>query len=315
MIPNYDKVYNLICETVKRFISPTAQVLSMDSKPINIGLQAVDLFRHKVLVKEHNVEEQVSLITKKATLTERRILSRLYSQSANVPFIVTHDLDSDLRTLICIQDVDYKTDYSNLNFEILLKREQQALAYIHTTNLGLKKEIPWLPFADRNHIQNMINERWRPAWEVAKNNEQFVEVFGSYIPIVEEVSKSIIEEIEIVLNDESSHTLIHNDLNPGNVLIHNNNDVFFIDWEEARYGSFYLDIPIRFSDFKQAENYREVLGSLGKEIPYAQFKKQFTIASRYLGIRYMPWNLGVWNTDSRAKEGLHKYLNMATLFN
>jgi thiamine kinase-like enzyme len=183
--------------------------------------------------------------------------------------------------------VDYKTDYSNLNLEILLKREQQALAYIHTTNLGLKKEIPWLPFADRNHIKSMINDRWRAAWEIAKNNEQFVEVFGSYIPIVEEVSKSIIDEIEIVLNDESSHTLIHNDLNPGNVLIHNNNDVFFIDWEEARYGSFYLDIPIRFSDLKQAESYREVLGSLGKEIPYAQFKKQFTIASRYLGIRYM----------------------------
>lgn len=112
----------------------------------------------------------------------------------------------------------------------------------------------------------MIYGRWKPAWEEAKNNEQFIETFGEYIPEVEAISNSITSDIEVVLNDESSPTLIHNDLNSGNVFVHNNDDVFFIDWEEARYGSFFLDIPLRF-EFNKAREYREVLASLGLEPP------------------------------------------------
>ncbi|MGE7094481.1 phosphotransferase [Lysinibacillus sp. NPDC048646] len=48
--------------------------------------------------------------------------------------------------------------------------------------------------------------------------------------------------MEVILNDESSHTFIHNDPNPGNVLVHNNDDIFFIDWHEARYELLFLDI-------------------------------------------------------------------------
>lgn len=129
---------------------------------------------------------------------------------------------------------------------------------------------------------------------------------------VEDVFGSIINDIDVVLNDESSHTLIHNDLNPGNVLVHNNDDVFFINWEEARYGSFFLDIPLRFQ-LDQAIEYREVLASLGIEIPSERFEKLYVLASRYLGIRFMTWSLGSWTSNPNAKEVLQKYLKMATL--
>jgi aminoglycoside phosphotransferase (APT) family kinase protein len=194
---------------------------------------------------------------------------------------------------------------------MLQKKEISALANIHRTNHGLKEELSWLPLADRDHIETMINGRWKPAWEEAKNNERFIEAFGQYISEVEAVCSSIANDIEVVLNDESSHTLIHNDLNPGNVLVHNNDDVYFIDWEEARYGSLFLDIPLRF-ELIQARDYREVLASLGLEIPIKRFEKQYEIASRYLGIRFMTWNLGVWTSNPIAKDGLHKYLNMVT---
>lgn len=74
----------------------------------------------------------------------------------------------------------------------------------------------------------MIYGRWKPAWEKAKKNEQFLETFGKYIPEVEVIANSIVNEIEVVLNDENSYTLIHNDLNPGNVLVHNNDHHVFL---------------------------------------------------------------------------------------
>lgn len=311
MKPETNEILEMIQESMLQFISKTAIVLEVESSPLNLGYQAVNLSRHKVLIDNEGTKEYVSFITKMANKTERQILHRLFLQSANVPFSRTHDLNSENRSLICIQDVDYKTNYQSLELEMLQKKELHALAYIHKTNHGLRGELSWLPLANRDHIEKMVYERWKPAWEEAKNNEQFIETFGKYIPEVEAISNSIANDIEVVLNDESSHTLIHNDLNPGNVLVHNNNDVFFIDWEEARYGSFYLDIPLRF-ELNKAKEYREVLASLGLETPIERFEKQYVIASRYLGIRFMTWNLGAWTTNVNAKDGLQKYLNMAT---
>ncbi|MGN7764849.1 phosphotransferase [Paenibacillus sp. 22594] len=304
-------ILELIQESTKQFISNTAMVLEMESTPLNTGYQAVGLSRHKVLIDDEGTKEYISLITKMANTTERRILHRLFLQSANVPYSRTHDLDSDDRALLCIQDVDYKTNYQSLNFEMLQEKEMHALAYIHKMNHGSREELSWLPFANYDHIEQMIYGRWKPVWEEAKHNEQFMETFGQYIPEVEAVSGSIVNDIEVVLNDERSHTLIHNDLNPGNVLVHNNDDVFFIDWEEARYGSFFLDIPLRF-ELKQARAYQDVLASLGLETPVDRFEQLYAIASRYLGLRFMTWNLGAWTNNSSAKEGLQKYLNMAT---
>lgn len=306
-----NEILELIQESAKQFISNTAMVLEMESTPLNMGYQAVGLSRHKVLIDDQGAKEYISLITKMANPTERRILHRLFLQSANVPYSITHDLDSDDRALLCIQDVDYKTNYQSLNFEMLQEKEMHALAYIHKMNHGSRGELSWLPFANYDHIKQMIYGRWKPVWEEAKHNEQFMETFGQYIPEVEAVSGSIVNDIEVVLNDERSHTLIHNDLNPGNVLVHNNDDVFFIDWEEARYGSFFLDIPLRF-EWKQARAYQDVLASLGLETPADRFEQLYAVASRYLGLRFMTWNLGAWTNNSSAKEGLQKYLNMAT---
>lgn len=306
-----DKILELIQESMLQFISKTAIILELESTPLNMGYQAVNLSRHSVLIDDQGTKENISFVTKMANKTERQILHRLFLQSANVPFSRTHDLDSDERALICIQDVDYKTNYENLELERLQKKEIHALANIHKMNYGLRSELSWLPLANHDHIEKMIFGRWKPAWEEAKNNEQFIETFGEYIPEVEDVLGSIINDIDVVLNDESSHTLIHNDLNPGNVLVHNNDDVFFIDWEEARYGSFFLDIPLRFQ-WNQAIEYREVLASIGIEIPIERFEKLYVLASRYLGIRFMTWNLGSWTSNPNAKEGLKKYLKMAT---
>ncbi|OMF85896.1 hypothetical protein BK147_31210 [Paenibacillus sp. FSL R7-0337] len=307
LINNY--LLRLVQETVKKYIDPNAEVVSIESTPISMGLQAVELMRHSVQLKILDETSKWSLVSKYATMIERQVLTRLYSQGASVPFSFSYGSELDERFLICIQDVDYQTNYSNINVSLLQKSETKALAYIHASNFGQRNELSWLPEVDSLYIEKTIFEWWRPQWQAAKKNEQFIDIFGHYIPLVEAVADTIIEDIKHVINDESSQTLIHNDLNPGNVLVHNNSDVLFIDWEATRYGSLFLDIPLRCGT-EQIKDYRGLLADKSIEFSYDHFSQMYGIASRYLGLRYMSWNLGAWSNNSYAKDNLKKYLDM-----
>ncbi|UVI29447.1 phosphotransferase family protein [Paenibacillus spongiae] len=306
-----DHEVQLVEETIKRHVSSEAAVISIESRPIGMGLQAVDLVRHNVRLQVNQEEIGISLITKKATYIERSTISLLFSQSANVPYSLSSHPDSLDRSLMCIQDVDYETDYSKLDIDALQQKEMQALACIHRTNIGKEAALPWLPRVDQAHISEMLNTRWKPSWEAAKDNQAFIEEFGAYtVSAIEETAHHIVKDIEAVIQDERTYTLIHNDLNPGNVLVHRNEEVYFIDWEEARYGSLFFDIPLRCSSLKLANDYRDLLCSLGIEIPQTRYEQLFAIASRYLGIRYMSWNLSAWQHNQQAKNDLKKYIGM-----
>ncbi|MDN4599670.1 aminoglycoside phosphotransferase family protein [Paenibacillus sp. F6_3S_P_1C] len=303
----------LIEQTIHQYVSSDTHILNIESNPIQAGSQAVELLRHHVEFLVNGLKKDIYLITKKATFIERSALSRLFLQGANVPFSLSNEPHSEDRSLICIQDVDYQTDYSHLDMDLLQNKELRALAYIHGTNMGSKKELPWISAVDRNHIIDMMENRWRPSWTTAIESPAFIEGFG--LPIlseIEAVASSIVDDLEVLIRDEHMHTMIHNDLNPGNILVHNNENVYFIDWEEARYGSVFFDIPLRCSHLRQVEIYREALSSYGYDIPQEQFEKYFSLASRYLGIRYMSWNLGVWEQHPHAKDDLIKYMKMVT---
>jgi len=306
-------IQELIQQAVNKYVPSDAQILSIESNPIGMGFQAVELLRHHIEFLSNGEKKDISLITKKATFVERSALSRLFSQGANVPFSLSNEPHTEDRSLICIQDVDYQTDYNHLDMDLLQNKELRALAYIHGTNMGLKKEMPWIPTVDQNHIIDMMENRWRPSWNATIENPVFIEEFG--LPIISEieaVASRIIDDLEVLIRDEHMHTMIHNDLNPGNVLVHNNEDVYFIDWEEARYGSLFFDVPLRCSHMRQVDIYRGALSSHGYDIPQDQFEKYFSLASRYLGIRYMSWNLRVWEQKSYAKDDLKKYMKMVT---
>lgn len=302
-----------IQSTIERYISPTAKILSINDLDLAYGLSALALKRHEILIKDNNDERIINLISKQATLIERRVLSRLFEQSANVPFSFTSDLISSNRAYLCMQDVDYETDYSNLNYNLLQSNELLALSHIHAVNYRKSDELSWLPFADLNHIEYALNEKWRPSWDEAKLDANFISEFGHYISEIEQSAEYIVKDIKEVLLDQSSHTLIHNDLHPGNTLIYNNREVFFIDWEEARYGSLYLDISLRFTEASQAESYRQLINSQGLNLSKDKFTRRYTVASRYMGLRYMSWFLQVWKEEERWLHELSKYLKMAIL--
>lgn len=317
---NQNRLLALVKDAVYCFISTEAEVLSLESTPIHTGSQAVELTRNKVRLHTNtgisgNPSEgtTVSLITKQATFIERSALSRLYSQAMNVPFSLSSQPLNESRSLLCIQDVDCQTDYSKLDIERLQEKELQALACIHYVNMGCINDLPWLPKVDEAYIAGMINDYWSVSWEYAKGNPAFAGTFGvDVISAIEAAAGSIVHEMAPVIQDASTYTMIHNDLNPGNVLVHNNEDVYFIDWEEARYGSLFMDIPMRCGSLQQAQAYRACLGNIGLDIPEPHFAKLFTVASRYQGLRFMCWNLGVWEHNEQAKTDLIKYMKMVT---
>ncbi|WP_342556176.1 phosphotransferase [Paenibacillus sp. FSL R7-0652] len=310
---NDQKLQIWIQRTVKKWIDPAAEVVRIEAAPIHTGTQAIELMRHRVLINKCGETSAVSLVTKYASKIEQQVLIWLYAQKANVPFCLSPGFDGsevDGRSLICIQDVDYETDYNSINISLLQENEMKALAHIHISNHDQKSQLSWLPDADIFHIEKMICERWRPQWEEAKKNAEFIEVFGGYIPAVEAAAGTILQDIPSVIHDERSQTLIHNDLNPGNVLVHNNTEVIFIDWEEAKYGSLFLDIPLRCRTPEQLKKYRELLAAKGIIFSDEYFNKMYTIASRYLGLRYMSWNLGAWTIHDHARDDLQRYMDM-----
>lgn len=316
------KLTGLLKDTIYCFVSPDAEVLSVESSLMTAGSQAVGLSRHRLNIGMSSEADKasagasgsdISLISKQATYIERSALSRLYAQAANVPFSLSNQPQYEGRSLLCVQDVDFRTDYSRLDIAMLEDKEMQALAYIHAANLGCREDVPWLPLVDEAHVAAAIEEGWRPSWEAALANPAFARTFGvDVIAEIEEAAQGIVSAMTPVIEDAATYTLIHNDLNPGNVLVHNNEDVFFIDWEEARYGSLFMDIPMRCSSLQQAVAYRAYLGIYGTEVPEAKFAGLFPVASRYLGLRFMCWNLGEWEHNGQAKSDLIKYMKMVT---
>lgn len=94
-----------------------------------------------------------------------------------------------------------------------------------------------------SYVQDMLFVRaWRPAWETAVADPRFTATFRDAIPRVEAAAATTVEDMHALLNEPISQTLIHADLNPSNVLVHDDRP-YFIDWQTAMHGPFYIDLP------------------------------------------------------------------------
>jgi hypothetical protein len=99
--------------------NPAAEILSIETTPIHSGTQAVRLMRHHVQFKIPDQISSISLVSKQAARIEQQVLTWLYSQKANLPsslssWPASDHLEAKERSLLCIEDVDCQTDYTNL---------------------------------------------------------------------------------------------------------------------------------------------------------------------------------------------------------
>jgi aminoglycoside phosphotransferase (APT) family kinase protein len=280
------------------------------------GMSGATVARHHVTFDSPGSGSgAVSLVTKQATLLERRVLALLQAQGQpGVPFCHTADLENDTPALVCMQDVGTRHRPTSLEpiAPELVRAEANVLAHVHHANAGPSQPPDWLPRVDRQYVHAHLSEFWEPAWTRAMADIAFRREFGTSIAAVESAARRVADEIEQLADDRRQLSLLHGDLNPSNVLIAGGSP-WLIDWQAACYGPFYLDLPQHFHSLALAEEYRRARAELGHNFPEVRFATGFRSAAHYIGLRSIWWTLALWQEDPMEARWVWHYLNLITL--
>ena len=305
----------LFRETIARHVSPEPRVVEIRSWPIAPSSSGGDVLRHEVTWRAaNNRKKKTRLVTKLAGLVERktwRLLNRQHQP--NVPFSHAMDYSDPQLALLCIQDVGDARRPTSLEpitgAELAL--EAKGLASIHLASLGKGEELKWLPRIDRASVARSIDRMWRPAWTKVRADAEFNLTFAGDILAIEDAAEAIVDDVGALVDEADSLTLIHNDVNPSNVLVHRGKP-FFIDWQSAAFGPWYLDLPHHHSNLNQAEHYRREIAGHGSTVSAISFAERYRVAARYIGLRYMWWTLDNWQTDHSQTAWVQHYLGLVT---
>jgi thiamine kinase-like enzyme len=309
-----DEAERLLQATVAAHCSPAARIARVDARPIASGMSGAAVWRCEVILERASDGiDSVRLVTKSAGLRERRVLAWLAAQhQPNVPFCTTLDLTTDGPALVCLQDVGDTRRPTSLEpiTEQALQREAEGLAAIHHANMGRAEDLAWLPRVDRRYVADrVVNGWWRPHWRKVAARDDFQRAFGADVGLVEAAAERIADEMATLLDEVEALTLVHTDINPSNVLVHDGRP-FYIDWQVAHYGPLYLDLPHHFCTLQQAEDYRRALAARGKVIPASVFEARYRVAARCIGFRYMWWTLEGWQADPRETAWVRHYMDL-----
>jgi aminoglycoside phosphotransferase (APT) family kinase protein len=308
----------LLEATLRYMVHADATLLDASSQTITRGVSGAEVRRHSVGVRVPDGPDTViSLITKMSDRIERSTLAHLNAQGQPaVPLSHARAVDLDGPDWICLQDLgdDGRPDVLSPLPEETLVSEVAGLASIHAVNAAGVEELTWLPRADREYARSMIDDVfWRPHWESVVTQNDFHEEFGTWLPRVEAAAAKVVDEVAALDADPGDRTLVHTDINPGNVLVHDRK-AFFIDWNDAHRGSFYLDLPHHLCTLELAERYREVVERFGVAINPSDFEERYRIAARYTALRYMWWTFEAWRDDRDvAGEWILHYFGMLDL--
>lgn len=263
------------------------------------------------LVEAGATTQTWKFVVKEAPLLERQVITLLNRQKQpGIPLAFADDLQTDkplsqssgagqppveatfepeeeASGLVCMQFLENKLPADS-------RKVAEALAALHFANLGQRPD--WLPLAARPYIEDyIIGEIYRPHWQAALEIPEFQRDYGHLTEPLEQAAQRFSAFNEMLWQEGTSLTLTHADLHNQHVLTDAAGQPYFIDWGQARYGSFYLDLPNYFS-LEQALDYRAALARNGLEIGEAEFKERYTEAGRYAGFKYMSFCLWSWQT-------------------
>ena len=305
---------DLLQATVARYIGPAARVVAVPEVPISAGTSGAAVRRYELtLAGVPPGQATLRLVTKEAGLIERRALPYLNAHGApGVPFSHALDGHTAAPALVAMQDVGdiHRPDSLSPIPDALLGREAATLAAIHAANWGHEADLPWLPRADRAYYARMIEQvAWRPHWEQAIADPAFRAAFAAELPRVAAAAAHIVDEMAALAAEGDALTLVHTDINPSNVLWHDD-AVYFVDWQVAHYGPAYLDVPHHFPTPALAEHYRAALAVQGIVIPPAAFHARWRTAARYTALRYMWWTFDAWRADPADAVWVRHYCAM-----
>lgn len=306
----------MIAEDTLRLLRETASVLVTDTPVARIEEGAILQGRSGATVGRYKIspagEKSFTLVTKEAGVIERRVLHRLQQQGQAVPSSHIQDLQSLLPMTIAMQDIkgEHRPDVLSYIDPEVHRNEAGALAAIHARNLRKEEELSWLPKVDWNFLNKSLDKWWRGPWHKAMQIPEFRRTFASHIPRVESAAEKMLVEVASLNQDFRNLTLIHNDLCPANVLITPEKQVYFLDWQEARYGSFYMDLPPHMPTFESTAPYRRALVREGVSVSLTEFKDKYRVACHYVGFANLWSALSAWKRNPSEEAFVRHWFNL-----
>jgi hypothetical protein len=239
------------------------------------------------------------VVTKNASLLERRILALLASQGCAVPPVVVSDVTTDGPMLVYMPYLAERPPHDvGHPSSPLTQSIAEGLAGIHAAN---RNHSPaWLPHASEYYRRRLWLHAWREQWEHNLNEPLFAAEFGPYTSQLEAVMERFLTTLDILTVEGSSLTLLNVDLIPEHIRLWRGR-ACFIDWEQSSYGSLYLDLP-NYLTVETALVYRDALAAHGHEIPVPEFLERYHEVGRYMGLRYLGYSLWVWAQGGTQRE-------------
>jgi hypothetical protein len=232
--------------------------------------------------------QTVRVISKEAWSRERHVLHLLSAQRQAIPVTWVEDPSREGQAVIF---QEYAEDYPwGVPHASLTQQTADALAAIHAANLGAAPE--WLPRADRSFVDELYLRATQQEWERNLADPAFAQEFGRYTDPLHAALDRLLRVLGELTREEQTLTLINTDLNPAHLRLARGKPCF-IDWDQAHYGSFYLDLPNVFS-VETVLLYRDAWARRGLEIAPADFLERYREVGRYMGLRYLEVGLLNW---------------------
>jgi hypothetical protein len=274
--------------TLRTYVQPGAVVEEIATMPLaddERGYSGASLHRHVVTFRSsQGGRETRTLITKDASLVERRVLAHLTAQGHCVPFSASLDLITDGPALVCQQDLGPPSSQRS-DPGAAARQVARCMARIHHANLRRANDLDWLPRADRAYFEDRILADYRRQLALAMEQPAFATRHGEIVRQMEAAVHPFLAAMDDLWAAQDTLTLIHADLSSDHVRMYQGHP-YFIDWGQARFGSFYLDLPNFFLP-DDVLHYRDALADLGLEIPVDTFMRRYAAAGRYPGFKYM----------------------------
>ncbi len=254
------------------------------------GESGCEICYYKVhLTRDPKQLETKEMISKEALLLERRILALLCEEKQAVPPTFIPNISSE-RSRFCQIYADPQIE-GHGPFDPVTKAYAYALVRIHYMNLGQRPE--WLPLATKNFEDHLWLRARHKEWQLNLAIPKFAIEYGRYTDRLDDSLSRLLTFLHQLTIDSTSLTVINTDLIPNDIRSIDGRPVF-IDWDQAAFGSFYLDLPKYFS-VETALCYRDALAQLGLDIHPALFMDRFHEIGHYMGLRYLEVGLQAWH--------------------
>ena len=238
-------------------------------------------------------DETAQVVVKTASPLEQRVVQLLTDQKQALPAAYIPELSSNSSMPIYLERARSRPIGDTISdpYRPLARRVAAALARIHAAN---RMQCPeWLPKVADDYMGELYMSESLVHWERCLRDDRFFAEFGQY----DAQLRSAFDEFLVLMRDLTSEgdtlTLISSDPNPDHILLLTDDRPVLIDWEQACFGSFYLDLPNYFS-IETVLLYRDALAEEGFAVPPADFIERFREVGRYMGLRHLQLGLVQW---------------------